>query len=99
GRACLTSQFEQLVRAVCNLPLGATDVVAPAAILNLLGDRWHDGAAPPFPAALELPGVRVHLYGKREARPGRKMGHLSAVGGTAEEALALVLAAGGILGS
>ena len=96
-RACLTSQFEQLVRAVCDLPLGATDVVAPAAILNLLGDRWRDATPPPFPAALEMPGVRVHLYGKREARPGRKMGHLSAVGSTPEEALALVLAAGGVL--
>ena len=84
--ACLTSQFEQAVRAVCNLPLGSVEVARPAAIVNLLGDLWADGAAPAFEAALQLEGVRLHLYGKRVARPGRKMGHLSAVGATPEEA-------------
>ncbi|WP_438009271.1 5-(carboxyamino)imidazole ribonucleotide synthase [Sorangium sp. So ce321] len=85
--ACATSQFEQAVRAVCDLPLGSVEVVRPAAIVNLLGDAWLDGAPPAFEAALEVPGVRLHLYGKRVARPGRKMGHLSATGRTPEEAL------------
>lgn len=89
--ACLTSQFEQLVRAVCGMPLGSTEVIRPAAIANLLGDLWLDGKTPPFDRALALPGVRLHLYGKRVARPGRKMGHLSAVGRTPEEAAERVL--------
>jgi 5-(carboxyamino)imidazole ribonucleotide synthase len=88
--ACLTSQFEQHVRAVCDLPLGMTDVVRPAAIRNLLGDLWKGDKQPRFDAALALKGVRLHLYGKRIARPGRKMGHLSASGKTSEEAVALV---------
>jgi 5-(carboxyamino)imidazole ribonucleotide synthase len=87
--ACATSQFEQHARAVCNLPLGSTQVLRPAAIANLLGDLW-EGHSPPFDAALALPGVRLHLYGKRGARPGRKMGHLSAVGDTAEDAVRTV---------
>ena len=88
-RAHPTSQFEQLVRAICGLPLGSVEVVRPAAIHNLLGDLWA-GGAPDFTPALHIPGVRVHLYGKREARPGRKMGHLSADGASADEALARV---------
>ena len=84
--ACPTSQFEQLVRAVCNLPLGETSIVRPAAIVNLFGDLWTDGP-PRFDAALAEPMTRLHLYGKRVARPGRKMGHLSAYGDTAQEAL------------
>lgn len=91
-RAHPTSQFEQLVRAICHLPLGAVEVVRPAAIHNLLGDIWADGA-PDFTRALAIPGVRVHLYGKKEARPGRKMGHLSADGDTPEQALDRVLTA------
>jgi 5-(carboxyamino)imidazole ribonucleotide synthase len=90
--ACATSQFEQLVRAVCDLPLGSTEVVRPAAIANLLGDLWNDGV-PDFAAALREPTVRLHLYGKASARPGRKMGHLSAVGETADDAVARVLRA------
>lgn len=85
-RAHPTSQFEQLVRAICNLPLGSVEIVRPAAIHNLLGDLW-EGGAPDFAAAMGIPGVRVHLYGKREARAGRKMGHLSADGDSADEAL------------
>jgi 5-(carboxyamino)imidazole ribonucleotide synthase len=91
--ACVTSQFEQMVRAVCDLPLGSVEVVRPAAIVNLLGDLWRGDAAPAFDAALEVPGVRLHLYGKRAARPGRKMGHLSATGRTPEEALGAVMLA------
>jgi 5-(carboxyamino)imidazole ribonucleotide synthase len=92
-RACETSQFEQLVRAVCDLPLGATGLVRPGAIVNLLGDLWRDGEPPPFTRALEVPGVRLHLYGKASARAGRKMGHLSALGDTAESARDAVLEA------
>ena len=91
-RGCATSQFEQLVRAVCNLPLGSTELIAPCAISNLLGDLWLNGE-PNFAAALAVPGVRLHLYEKHTPRAGRKMGHLSAVGATAEEALERVLEA------
>lgn len=91
-RGCVTSQFEQLVRTTCNLPLGSTDLITPCAIANLLGDLWQNGL-PNFARALEVPGVRLHLYEKHTARPGRKMGHLSSVGTTAEEALARVLEA------
>ena len=91
-RGCVTSQFEQAVRAVCNLPLGSTALITPAAIVNLLGDVWLDGV-PDFAAALAVPGVRLHLYEKHTPRVGRKMGHLSAIGTTAEEALEKVLEA------
>ncbi len=91
-RGCVTSQFEQLVRAVCNLPLGSTELITPAAIVNLLGDVWLKGE-PNFAAALAVPGVRLHLYEKHIPRAGRKMGHLSAVGVSAEEALERVLEA------
>lgn len=100
-RACVTSQFEQLVRAVCDLPLGDAAVVQPAAIANLLGDVWlgDDGEAvvPRFDRALTVPGVRLHLYEKLRPRVGRKMGHLSAVGTTGEEALERVLQAKALL--
>jgi 5-(carboxyamino)imidazole ribonucleotide synthase len=100
-RACVTSQFEQLVRAVCDLPLGGVEIVQPTAIVNLLGEVWleADGAAkvPNFDAALEVPGVRLHLYEKHRPRKGRKMGHLSAIGATADEAVELVLKAKGLL--
>jgi 5-(carboxyamino)imidazole ribonucleotide synthase len=91
-RGCATSQFEQLVRAVCDLPLGSTAVLRPAAIANLLGDLWEHGL-PDVAAALMVPTVRLHLYGKASARPGRKMGHLSAVGATSDAALQRVLRA------
>jgi 5-(carboxyamino)imidazole ribonucleotide synthase len=112
-RACVTSHFEQLVRAACNLPLGDPSAVQPAAIANLLGDLWltpepPKGAgrnAPPggqarvphFDAALAVPGVRLHLYEKLRPRPGRKMGHLSAVGRTPDEAVEMVLRAKALL--
>jgi 5-(carboxyamino)imidazole ribonucleotide synthase len=94
-RGCVTSQFEQAVRAALNLPLGDTTLIAPCAIVNLLGDAWlgpsGEPVEPDFAAAMAAPGVRVHLYEKLEPRPGRKMGHLSSVGATANEALARVL--------
>lgn len=85
--ACAVDQFEQQVRALCGLPLGRPDLLRPAAMANLLGDLW-DGGVPRWDRALALPGVRLHLYGKSEPRPGRKMGHLNCVADTAEEALA-----------
>lgn len=90
-RGFATSQFEQLVRAICDLPLGATDVHAPSAIANLLGDVWLQDAPPDFTHALNVRGTRVHLYGKHGAKAGRKMGHLSAVGHDAQDALGRVL--------
>lgn len=91
-RGCATSQFEQAVRAACNLPLGSTELISPCAIVNLLGDLWIEGSLN-FPAAMAVPGVRVHLYEKHTPRAGRKMGHLSATGKTAEEARERVLEA------
>ena len=91
-RGCATSQFEQMVRTVCNLPLGDTALIAPCAIVNLLGEVWLNGE-PNFAAALAVPGVRLHLYEKMTPRKGRKMGHLSSVGATPEEALERVLEA------
>lgn len=98
--AFATSQFEQQLRAVCGLPLGSNERRAPAAAMaNLLGDLWsydESGAlvsAPNWAAALALPGVHLHLYGKSEPKPGRKMGHLTALASSPDEALARVLAA------
>ena len=84
--ACVTSQFEQQVRAVCGLPLGSTEQLRPAAMANLLGDLWVDGE-PDWSGALALPDVKLHLYGKTEPRPGRKMGHLTALADTVDEAV------------
>jgi len=96
-RACVTSQFEQAVRAVCNLPLGDVSIVEPAAIANLLGDLWLDDNGQPreprFDKALAISGVGLHLYEKHTPRPGRKMGHLSAVASTPDEAVKRVLVA------
>jgi 5-(carboxyamino)imidazole ribonucleotide synthase len=89
--ACATSQFEQVVRAVCGLPLGSTEVLRPAALANLLGTEG--GPRAPFDRALAVPGTRLFLYGKRDERPGRKMGHLCAIGATPDEALRRVLEA------
>ncbi|MFR9721575.1 5-(carboxyamino)imidazole ribonucleotide synthase [Aeromonas diversa] len=73
------SQFELQVRALCDLPLPAQAEVQPAILLNLLGDLWQEGT-PDWAGALALPGVHLHLYGKGEARPGRKMGHVTVTG-------------------
>jgi 5-(carboxyamino)imidazole ribonucleotide synthase len=91
-RGCVTSQFEQAVRAVCDLPLGDVRIMRPAAIVNLLGDLWQQGE-PRFERALAVPEISLHLYEKHTARAGRKMGHLSATADTAEEAVARVLRA------
>ncbi len=90
--ACRTSQFEQQLRAICGLPLGAPDMLQPAAMANLLGDLW-EGGEPDWSAALKCPDVNLHLYGKTTPRAGRKMGHLTALAATPAEARARVLAA------
>ena len=90
--ACVTSQFEQQLRAVCGLPLGSTGMHRPAAMANLLGDIWSNGE-PNWPAACAFPDVKLHLYGKLDPRPGRKMGHLTALNQDAEEAYRTVLKA------
>jgi len=83
--SCITSQFEQQLRAVCGLPLGSTERYRAAAMANLLGDLWN-GAEPRWAAVCALPEIKLHLYGKLAARPGRKMGHLTATAPTAFEA-------------
>lgn len=90
--ACVTSQFEQQLRAVCGLPLGSTELLRPAAMANLLGDLWEHGE-PDWAAACAIPEVKVHLYGKLQPKPGRKMGHLTALGDMAEAAARLVIEA------
>ena len=90
--ACVTSQFEQQLRAVCGLPLGSSAMHRPAAMANLLGDLWSHGE-PNWPAACAFPDVKLHLYGKLEPRPGRKMGHLTALNHDPEDAYRTVLKA------
>jgi 5-(carboxyamino)imidazole ribonucleotide synthase len=90
--AHVTSQFEQQLRAVCGLPLGSTHRHRPAAMANLLGDLW-SGGEPNWPAALSMPEVKLHLYGKAEPRPGRKMGHLTTLAETGLQAAQKALAA------
>jgi len=86
--ATLTSQFEQQVRAMCGLYPGKTDLVSPVVMLNLLGDVWHeDGSEPNWEILLTAPNAKLHLYGKKEARKGRKMGHYNVLGETADKAL------------
>jgi 5-(carboxyamino)imidazole ribonucleotide synthase len=87
--ACVTDQFEQQVRAVCGLPLGDTRQLTPVVMINMLGDIWHHGKNPDWSKLLDHPNIKLHLYGKREARPGRKMGHYNVVARTLEEALRL----------
>ena len=88
--ACSTDQFEQQLRALCGLPLAQPWLLSPVAMINLLGDLWADGE-PRWEEALSRPGVRLHLYGKAEARPGRKMGHLNCLATDPDRALATAL--------
>jgi len=90
--ACTTDQFEQQVRALCGLPLATPRLLSPVAMVNLLGDLWSNGP-PRWIEAFRRPGVRLHLYGKAEARPGRKMGHLNCLAADPDRALALGLEA------
>jgi 5-(carboxyamino)imidazole ribonucleotide synthase len=89
--ACRTSQFEQQVRVLCGLPLGDPSLHTPAVMVNLLGDAWR-GGEPRWDAVLAHPGAHLHLYGKREARPGRKMGHVTVCEERPERALEVALA-------
>ncbi len=84
--ACITSQFEQQVRALCGLPLGSTELMKPAVMINLLGDLWQK-ALPPWEIVFQEPDAKLHLYGKKEPRPGRKMGHITLLANSANEAL------------
>jgi 5-(carboxyamino)imidazole ribonucleotide synthase len=88
--ACRTSQFEQQVRVLCGLPLGDPSQHTPAVMVNLLGDIWR-GDEPDWAAVLRHPGAHLHLYGKREARPGRKMGHVTVCESTPERSLQVAL--------
>jgi 5-(carboxyamino)imidazole ribonucleotide synthase len=97
--AHVCSQFEQHVRAVCGLPLGSARQLQPAAMANVLGELWREGAPPRWAEALAIEGTRLHLYGKRDARSGRKMGHLCALADTVEHARERVLAARAALGA
>jgi 5-(carboxyamino)imidazole ribonucleotide synthase len=94
--ACDVSQFEQQIRTLCGLPLARPRLLTPVCMVNLLGELWHQGA-PDWARALALPGVMLHLYGKKEARAGRKMGHLNCLAATGEAAHALALLAFGRL--
>ena len=100
--ACETSQFEEQVRAMTGMPLGETTLVSPAVMLNILGDAWFDENGqkrePAWDKVLALPGVKLHLYGKKEARRARKMGHLTVIGKTVNEALERAKAAAAVLG-
>jgi 5-(carboxyamino)imidazole ribonucleotide synthase len=89
--ACVVSQFEQQVRTLCGLPLGDTRLLSPAAMVNLLGEVWH-GGEPRWDAVFGCPEAKLHLYGKHEARAGRKMGHYTVLGESADAALAKALA-------
>jgi 5-(carboxyamino)imidazole ribonucleotide synthase len=84
--ACATSQFEQQVRTLCGLPLGDARLLSPVVMVNLLGEAWQHGQ-PPWERVLELPQAKLHLYGKHEARPGRKMGHYTVLDQSADAAL------------
>ena len=87
--ACLTSQFDQQVRAMCGLPLGDTSLLAPVAMVNILGNIWNGQTPPPWSAVLNEPRAKLHLYGKREARAGRKMGHFTCIGDSVQSATML----------
>jgi len=88
--ACVTSQFEQQARVLCGLPLGATDLHCPAVMVNLLGDLWA-GGQPRWEHVLRHPRAKLHLYGKAQARPARKMGHYTVLGESVEGALAVAM--------
>lgn len=97
--ACITNQFEQQLRAVCGLSLGDTRMQSPVALMtNLLGDLWQAHPTPPWPELLQIPNLKLHLYGKSDPRPGRKMGHYTLLAQSLDEAIALDNQARRILG-
>ncbi|MES2101358.1 MAG: ATP-grasp domain-containing protein, partial [Pseudomonadota bacterium] len=102
--ACDVSQFDLQVRTMTGAPLAAPRLHSPCVMLNLLGDLWFDAAGealeagPDWAAVLALPGVHLHLYGKADARPGRKMGHLTVTAESAARAAAVAREAAALLG-
>ena len=100
--ACASSQFEQQARAMAGLPLGNTDSLCPVVMLNLLGDLWFDAQGterePDWAGVLSVPGAKLHLYGKAQARKGRKMGHVNILGSTLAEARARAQQVAQVLG-
>jgi 5-(carboxyamino)imidazole ribonucleotide synthase len=95
--ACPTSQYEQQVRALCGLPLGNPSLTGPAVMVNLLGDLW-TGGEPDWSVLLSRPGLKLHLYGKHEARPGRKMGHFTVLGQDLDQVVESAMAARAAIG-
>jgi 5-(carboxyamino)imidazole ribonucleotide synthase len=103
--ACDASQYEQQVRALCGLPLAVPRQHSAAVMVNLLGELWYDGGhangayrEPDWAALHAVPGLRLHLYGKHHARPGRKMGHFTVTGDDVAQVLALALQARAAIG-
>lgn len=99
--ACVSNQFEQQVRALCGLPLGDSQAHSAAVMVNLLGDLWYHGETyrePDWSVLLAVPNLKLHLYGKHHARPGRKMGHFTVIDNDPERALALALQARAAIG-
>jgi 5-(carboxyamino)imidazole ribonucleotide synthase len=99
--ACVSSQFDEQARVLAGQPLGDASLLTPAVMLNVLGDVWFDGESqrdPDWPAVLAVPGAKLHLYGKSEARRGRKMGHVTCVASTRESALARATQVATVLG-
>lgn len=86
--AATVCQFEQQIRTLCDLPLARPHLLSPVCMVNLMGDLWRDGE-PDWGSVLGLSGVKLHLYGKKHPRPGRKMGHLNCLASTASQAHAL----------
>jgi 5-(carboxyamino)imidazole ribonucleotide synthase len=89
--ACITSQFEQQLRAVCGHPFGSPELLVPTVMVNLLGDLWNDGRPPDWSPILAQPRTKLHLYGKLEGRVGRKMGHYCVLGPTLAEAFKVAM--------
>jgi 5-(carboxyamino)imidazole ribonucleotide synthase len=89
--ACITSQFEQQLRAVCGHPFGSPELLLPTVMVNLLGDLWTKGRPPDWSPILAQPRTKLHLYGKLEGRVGRKMGHYCVLGPTLEEAFKVAM--------
>ncbi|KAB2922155.1 MAG: ATP-grasp domain-containing protein, partial [Dechloromonas sp.] len=99
--ACVTDQFEQQVRALCGLPLGEARAHSASVMVNLLGDLWYDGDTyrePDWARLYAIPNLKLHLYGKHHARPGRKMGHFTVIGEHAEAVQKAALAARAAIG-
>jgi 5-(carboxyamino)imidazole ribonucleotide synthase len=101
--ACVTNQFEQQVRALCGLPLGDARAHSAAVMVNLLGDLWyledkHHSSEPAWNELFDIPNVKLHLYGKQQARAGRKMGHFTVIGSNPAEVRAAALSARSAIG-